>query len=106
MRLILLFESMPTFVDLTSYQKETQRDDLIYNKIRSMNESNARRNLFTLLKFDNKGSINLSSIKRSALTQVDITTNDGVFPLTTKGAIRPLASAQPSCILGIRFHSF
>jgi hypothetical protein len=35
-----------------------------------MNESNARRNLFTLLKFDIKGLLNPSSIKRSALTQV------------------------------------
>jgi hypothetical protein len=34
-------------------------DDLIKNKIRSMNESIARRNLFTLLKFKIKGFINL-----------------------------------------------
>jgi hypothetical protein len=64
-----------------------QRDDLIDNKIRSMNESNARCNLFTIFKFDIKGFINPYSIKHSALTQVDITTNYVVYPLTTKGEI-------------------
>jgi hypothetical protein len=61
-----------------------QRYDLIDNKIRSMNESNARRNVFTLLKFDIKDFINPSSIKCSALTRFDITINEVVSSLTTK----------------------
>jgi hypothetical protein len=52
-----------------------------------MNESNAHRNLLTLLKFDIKGFINPSSIKRSALTCVDITSNDVVSSLMAKGKI-------------------
>jgi hypothetical protein len=49
-----------------------------------MNESTARRNLFTLLKFDIKGFINPSSIKLSALTIINTTTNDVFSSLTTK----------------------
>jgi hypothetical protein len=64
-----------------------QRDDLIDKKIRSMNESNARHNLFTLLKFDIKRFINPSSIKWSALTRIDITPNDVISSLTTKGKL-------------------
>jgi hypothetical protein len=64
-----------------------QQDDLIYNKIRCMNKSKARRNLFTLLKFDIKGFINPYSIKHSALTCVDIKMNDVVSSLTTKAEI-------------------
>jgi hypothetical protein len=60
------------------------RDDLIENKIHSMNEYTARRSLFTLLKFDIKGFINPLSIKRTALTIIDITKNDVVSSLTTK----------------------
>jgi hypothetical protein len=57
------------------------------NKIHSMNESNDRRNLFALLKFDIKGFINSSSIKCSALTRVDITPNEVISSLTTKGEL-------------------
>jgi hypothetical protein len=49
-----------------------------------MNESTARRHLFTLLKFDIQGFINPSSIKCSALTRIDVTTNGVVSSLTTK----------------------
>jgi hypothetical protein len=52
-----------------------------------MNESTAHGNLFTLLKFDIKCFINHSSIKRSAITRIDMTTNDVVSSLTTKGEI-------------------
>jgi hypothetical protein len=60
------------------------RDDLIENKIRSMNESTVPRNLFTLLKFDIKVLINPSSIKRSALTRIYVTQNGVFYSLTTK----------------------
>jgi hypothetical protein len=52
-----------------------------------MNESTARRNLFTLLKFDIKGFINPSSVKRSALTWIDISITDVVSSLTTKSEL-------------------
>jgi hypothetical protein len=44
---------------------KTLHDDLIKNKIRSMNESTARCNLFTILKFDIKGFINPLIIKQN-----------------------------------------
>jgi hypothetical protein len=52
-----------------------------------MNESKARRDLFTLLKFNIKGFINPSSIKKSLLIRVDITSNGVVSYLTTKSEI-------------------
>jgi hypothetical protein len=70
-------------------------DDLIKNNIRSMNESTARRNLFTLLKFDIKGFINPSSIKRSALAIIDVTTNGVVSSLATKLELEDTPPTQP-----------
>jgi hypothetical protein len=64
-----------------------QWDNLIDNEIRSMNESKTRCDLFTLLNINIKGFISPSSIKRSALTRVDITVNDGISYLTTKAEI-------------------
>jgi hypothetical protein len=49
-----------------------------------MNETTARRNLFTILRFDIKGFINPSSIKHSALSRFDVTTNGVISSLTTK----------------------
>jgi hypothetical protein len=63
---------------------QIQREDLIEHNIRSMNESKARRDLFNLLKFDIKGLINPSNIKKTALTHVDITFNSVISSLTTK----------------------
>jgi NADH/NAD ratio-sensing transcriptional regulator Rex len=61
-----------------------EREDLIEHKIRAMNESKARRDIFTLLKFDIKSFINPSSMKISAFTRVDITSNGIISSLTTK----------------------
>jgi hypothetical protein len=60
------------------------RNNLIEKKICSMNESTARRNLFTLFNFDIKGFINPSSIMHSALTRIDVKTNGVVSSTTTK----------------------
>jgi hypothetical protein len=71
----------------TTLSDKILRDDLIDNKIHSMNESTARHNIFTLLKFDIKGFINPSSNKRRALTRIDITKNDVVPWLTNTGEL-------------------
>jgi hypothetical protein len=52
-----------------------------------MNESKARRDLFTLLKFDIKGFINPSSIEIRVFTCVDITSNGVISSLTTNAEI-------------------
>jgi hypothetical protein len=52
-----------------------------------MNESKAHHDLFTLFKFDIKGFINPSSIKRRALSHVDNAPNGVVSSLTTKSEI-------------------
>jgi hypothetical protein len=52
-----------------------------------MSEANARRNLFTMLRFEIKGFIDPDSIKRNALTRVDVTNEGCITPLTTKNEI-------------------
>jgi hypothetical protein len=52
-----------------------------------MFEATARRNLFTMLKFDIKGFIDHDSIKRNAITRVNVTINVCISPLTTKSEI-------------------
>jgi hypothetical protein len=61
-----------------------QRNDLIDRILKNMDAALARRNLFTMLKFDIKGFIDRDSINRNALARVDITIDGIVTPLTTK----------------------
>jgi hypothetical protein len=69
---------------LTSLSDKVERDDLIEWKLKYMYEANARRNLFTMLRFDIKGFIDPDSVKRSAITIVDVTIDVRIAPLTTK----------------------
>jgi hypothetical protein len=49
-----------------------------------MSEVNARRNLYTMLRFDMKGFIDPDSIKRNALTRVDVTIAGCITPLKAR----------------------
>jgi hypothetical protein len=70
---------------LTSLSDKLERDDLIERKLKYMLcESNARRNLFTVLRFDIEGFIDPDSVKRSALVRVDVTIDGGITPIKTK----------------------
>jgi hypothetical protein len=86
----------------TTLSTKILHNDLIKNKISSMNESAARRNLFTLLKFDIKGFVNPSSIKRSALTRINVTTYGGVSSLTTKLELEITSFYATQSIIGHR----
>jgi hypothetical protein len=70
-----------------SLSDKIQREKLIGHKIRGMNESKARCNLSTLLKFDIKGFINPSSIKRTSLNHIYINSNGVVSSLNNKEEI-------------------
>jgi hypothetical protein len=50
-----------------SLSEKLEREDLIDRKLKNISEATARRNLFTLPKFDIKGFVNPESIKRNAL---------------------------------------
>jgi hypothetical protein len=52
-----------------------------------MSDANARRNLFTMLRFDIKGFINPDSIKINAITRVNVTIDGRITPLTTNNEI-------------------
>jgi hypothetical protein len=55
--------------------------------LKHMSKANARRNLFTMLIFEIKGFIDADSIKRNALTRVDVTIYGRITPLTGKNEI-------------------
>jgi hypothetical protein len=67
-----------------SISDKLERDDLIDNKLKSMKEAKARSNLFTMLCFEIKGFIDPHSIKRNALTRVDVMIDGRLTPLTTR----------------------
>jgi hypothetical protein len=67
----------------TSLSDKLEREELIKRKLKYMSEANARRNLFTMLRFDIKRFIDPDSINRNALTRVDVTISGHITPLTT-----------------------
>jgi hypothetical protein len=53
-----------------------------------MSKAVTRRKLFTMIRFKIKGFIDPDSIKYNALSQVDVTIDGIVTPLTTKDEIQ------------------
>jgi hypothetical protein len=66
----------------TSLSENLKRDDLMDRKLKYISEATTRHNLFTKLKFDIKGFIDPRSIKRNALTRVNVNINGCINPLT------------------------
>jgi hypothetical protein len=59
-----------------------------------MKEAKAKSNLFIMLQFDIKGFIDPHSIKRNALTRVNVLVYGRMTPLTTKNEIEDYLLAR------------
>jgi hypothetical protein len=64
-----------------------EHDDLTDNKFKHMKEAEAKSNLFTMIRLNIKGFIDLRSIKRNALTHVDVLVDGRMMLLKTKAEI-------------------
>jgi hypothetical protein len=82
-----------------SISDKFEREDLIDNKLKHMKEAKARSNLITMIRFDIKVFIDPYSIKRNALTRVDVLIDGQLTPLTTKAEIeKPLTCYKSTSI--------
>jgi hypothetical protein len=67
-----------------------------------MFDATVRRNLFTMLRFYIKGFIDIDSIKRNALTRVDVSINGHITPIATKNKIKyHLLQRNPRAYLAV-----
>jgi hypothetical protein len=87
-RQIKSLEKYPYLVGMGDLSSTIALEDLIERQIKQMVNTDDKKRMFSILRFDIKGSINPESIVRTSMSRIDITQQDGsIVAETTKEGI-------------------